>query len=97
MFLATEASLREESSSSASVESGYSVHTDDVEFRVLGHGEPGEREKSLGQGGQLLIGRASEVSQSSGGIAASILHQKVRPVTGVDTVIIGKTKLAIHL
>ena len=89
MFFTTESGLREESSSSAGVEPGDSVHADDVQLGVLGHGEPGEGEEPLGQRRQLLIGRTAEVSKRSGGVAPSVLHQQIWPVTGVDTVVVG--------
>ena len=89
LFFTTKSGLREESSSSAGVEPGDSVHADDVQLGVLGHGEPGEGEEPLGQGRQFLIGWTSEVTQSSRRIATSVLHQQIWPVTGVDTVVIG--------
>ena len=97
MFFAAESGLREESSGGAGVEPGDSVHADDVQLGVLGHGEPGEGEEPLGQRRQLLIGRTSEVSESSGGIAAGVLHQEIGPVAGVDTVVVGKTELTVNL
>ena len=58
LLLAAEGGLGEEGAGGAGVKPRHPVHADDVQLRVLGHGEPGEREEPLGQGGELLIARA---------------------------------------
>ena len=75
LFLATERCFREECSCCTSVQSWYSINTDDVQLGILGNREPGEGEESLSERRELIIGRTSEVSKGSTGVAAGILHQ----------------------
>ena len=97
MIFTTESCLREERAGGAGVEPGHAVHADDVQLRVLGHGEPREGEEPLGQGRQLLVAGTPEVAERGGGVAARVLHEEVGPVAGVDTVVIRQTQLAVHL
>ena len=54
LIFTAQCGLGEERSLSACIQSWNSINTDDVQFRVLGHREPGEGKESLGQRGEFL-------------------------------------------